>query len=88
MSSWEMFTAQNSQFFKSQIYTAQNSASVYVHQHFLSAHKYLQPNIDFGYLDPIFQNTQTIKVLKTVFIDASHDCETGGFTKHLLLTQS
>ena len=74
--------------FSNQIYTAQNSASVYIHQHFLSAHKYLQPNIDFGYLDPIFQNTQTIKVLKTVFIDASHDCETGGFTKHLLLTQS
>lgn len=55
-----------------QIYTAQNSHSVYIHQHFLSAHKYLQPNIDSGYLDPIFQNTRTIKVLKTVFIDASH----------------
>ena len=54
-----------------QIYTAQNSP-VYIHQHFLSAHRYLQPNIDFGYLDPIFQNTRTIKVLKTVFIDASH----------------
>ena len=54
-----------------QIYTAQNSHSVYIHQHFLSAHKYLQPNIDSGYLDPIFQNTRTIKVLKTVFIDAS-----------------
>ena len=54
-----------------QIHTAQNSP-VYIHQHFLSAHRYLQPNIDFGYLDPIFQNTRTIKVLKTVFIDASH----------------